>query len=197
MKILSLGDVDIHSFGSEIQIAGTIWEGLGKTFITLVPNKDVNTTDMDVMPLSLTEWETLLRQTDLLETEMLAKDPTGKIVKIIYRKTQRQIDSYLQWNVFQRDNYHCRYCGRTGIPLTVDHIDIWENGGATISINLLSACRSCNKDRGKLEFDVWLQTPIYLKKSKNLPPDMKKANEDLVAQLPYLKTLRVYHVRSR
>lgn len=197
MKQISLGDIDIHSIGADIQIAGTIWSGLGKNFVTLIPGKQDDLSNLEIMPLTLDEWNILLKQADLLETEMFQKDPTGKLVKVIFRKTQRQIDAYVTWDVFKRDNYTCRYCGRTGIPLTVDHIDIWENGGATIKENLLSACRSCNKDRGKLEFDIWLQSPVYLKKSKALPPDMKKANEDLIAQLPRLKTLRVYHIRSR
>ena len=197
MEEIKLSDIDIHDFGSNIQIAGTIWTGKGQSFITLVPNKKDNLSNLKIMPLTLPEWETLLRQTDLLETEMLAKDSTGKIVKIIYRKTQRQIDAYLQWAVFKRDNYTCRYCGRTGIPLTIDHIDLWENGGATIMENLLSSCRSCNKDRGKIEYDVWLKSPVYLRKSTNLSTLVKQENENLVLQLPHLKTLRVYHVRSR
>lgn len=197
MQEISLGDVDILKIGNEIQIAGTIWTGAGYQFITLLPDKKETFDDLKIMPLTLPEWEKLIRQADLLETEMFARDPTGKLVKILFRKSQRQIDSYLQWDCFRRDNYTCQYCGRTGIPLTVDHADLYELGGATIKENLVSACRSCNKDRGRMEFDVWIKSPIYLRKSQNLPESIKQHNLELVGQLPHLQTLRVYHVRTR
>ena len=196
MKTLQLADINLHDIGNEIQICGTLWSGLGKTFITLVPDKEIDLSNLEIMPLTLSEWETLLRQTDLLETEMLAKDPTGKIVKIIYRKSQRQIDSYLQWSCFKRDGYRCRYCYRE-VPLTVDHVDLYEEGGATIAENLISACRSCNKDRGRIPYDKWIVSASYFKKATNLPEEIIKQNLDLVKQLPHLKTLRVYHIRTR
>lgn len=196
MKPIKLSDINLHSIGNEIQISGVIWNGLGKTFITLVPDKEIDLSNLEIMPLTLPEWETLLKQTDLLETEMLAKDPTGKIVKIIYRKSQRQIDSYLQWACFKRDNYHCRYCYREA-PLTCDHVDLYENGGATILENLVSACKSCNKDRGRTEYEDWVTSNIYVRKSINLPENIKQQNLELVNQLPHLKTLRVYHIKSR
>lgn len=197
MKTISLGDINLLDVGHTIQMSGVIWAGDGKAFITLLPHKVEELTDLSLLPMELPEWEKFLRQTDLLETEILSQDPTGKLVKTIVRKTQRQIDSYLQWAVFQRDNYHCRYCGRTGIPLTVDHIDLWEEGGAAIAGNLLSACRQCNKDRGNMHYEDWIVSPIYLKKSRNLSEEIKQLNLSIVQDLPHLKSLRVLHVRSR
>lgn len=197
MDTLQLADIDIHDIGTEIQMAGTIWTGKGHCFVTLVPGKTEDFSQLKVMPLTLPEWETLIRQADLQEIEMFAKDPTGKLVKILFRKTQRQIDQFVQWAVFKRDHYACRYCGRSDCPLTVDHIDLYENGGASIVDNLLSACRPCNKDRGRLSYSEWLNSPLYIRKSRNLTPEQLQANIDLIAELPRLKTLRVYHVRSR
>lgn len=197
MDIINLDDLNIYDFGNEIQLGGLIWTGKGMALVTQFPGKNEDFSNLQSMPMDLPQWERLLKQTDTLETEIFATDPTGKVVKAIFRKTQRSIDSYVQWAVFQRDNYTCRYCGRTGIPLTVDHIDLWENGGASIEVNLLSACRNCNKDRGRIEYDVWLKSPVYAKRSANLSVAQRQANEDVVAQLPHLRTLRVQHVRSR
>jgi hypothetical protein len=197
METIKLSDLDIHDLGIQIQIAGLIWTGKGQAFVTQFPGKNEDLSGLKNMPMDLSEWETLLHQTDVLETEILALDPSNRVVKAFYRRTQRSIDAYMQWAVFQRDNYSCRYCGRTGIPLTVDHIDLWENGGATIEINLLSACRSCNKHRGRIAYDVWIKSPYYLQISHNLPEAVKQANLSIVAQLPALEAKRVVHIRTR
>lgn len=197
METIQLKDINLYDIGNTIQIAGTIWSGNGQCFITLIPGKTETFENLKIMPLDLSEWETLLKQADTLETEMFAKDETGKLVKILFRKSQRQIDSFLQWAAFKRDNYSCRYCGRTGIPLTVDHIDLYENGGATILENLVSACRSCNKDRGRMEYADWLNSDQYKKRSNNLTTEVKKQNNDLLNNLEDLKTKRVLNVRTR
>lgn len=197
MDQIKLSDINIYDIGNEIQIVGTIWGGKGLTFITPGPNSVEDFKDIKLMKLTFSEWETLLRQADLVETEMFAKDPTGKLVKTLFRKTQRQIDAALQWLIFQKDNYSCRYCGRTGIPLTVDHIDLWEDGGATIEDNLISACRKCNKDRGRMKYEDWIVSDTYLKKSVNLSSAVIIANAKVLDTLEDLKSKRVQHIRSR
>lgn len=197
MKTLKLSDINLLDLGNSIQIAGTIWSGEGKIFVTLLPGKDENLSDFSVMPLTLEEWEKVIRQTDLLEVEIFTRDSTG-IVKKLVRKTQRQIDSRIQWACFLRDKYTCRYCGKTGIPLTVDHVVLWEKGGATIIDNLISACRACNSDRGNTEYETWITSETYKRRSGNLPLDVKRLNAiDVVAQLPRLRELTMQHVRSR
>lgn len=196
METINLADINVYDIGNEIQISGVIWTGKGHAFVTFVPDKDEDLSNLKKMPLTLPQWEILLKQTDLLETEIFQKDSTG-ITKIIVRKSQRQIDSYLQWAVFRRDSYTCRYCGRTGIPLSVDHIIIWEDGGPTIEENLISACRQCNKDRGRLPYEEWLATRAYLLKSRNLSVIEKQKNTDILSQLDAIRTKRVLHVRSR
>lgn len=199
MEVIKLQDIDIHDIGEAIQIGGVIWtDNKERSFVTLVPSQTIDDIPpLKFMPLTLPEWETLLKQTDILETEILSKDPTGKLVKVIYRKTQRQIDAQLQWDCFKRDHYHCRYCNREGIPLTVDHIDLWENGGATIIDNLITACRKCNRVRGNMEYGTWINSGLYKKLSVNLPEEIKLQNLSVLNDLPRLQTLRVYHVRSR
>ena len=194
---ISLNDINLLDVGNEIQLGGTIWTGKGLAFITLVPDKEEDLTNLKLLPMSLEDWEKFLRQTDLLETEILEQDPSGKIVKAIYRKSQRQIDAYLQWAIFKKDNYTCRYCGRTGIPLTVDHIVLWEEGGPTIELNLLSSCKQCNKDRGRMQFEDWLNSEDYKRKSQNLPLNIKVANSQKLNDIPQIKTMLVKNIRSR
>lgn len=197
MKTLKLSDINLYSFGNSIQTAGVIWSGDGEIFVTLLPGKDEDLSNFAVMPLTLEEWQLVMRQTDLLEVEMFAQDETG-IVKKLVRKTQRTVDARMQWACFLRDNYTCRYCGRTGIPLTVDHVILWEKGGATILENLVTACRSCNSDRGNIEYDVWVASDNYKKRSANLPYDIKHLNAiELVARLPELRALTLVNPRSR
>lgn len=134
---------------------------------------------------------------DTQETEILMKDTDGKIMKSLFRKSQRVIETKLQWRVFARDNYTCRYTGEKGIPLTVDHIDLWEEGGATIEDNMLAVSRKANKIRGNTPYEVWIHSAKYAAISKNLPENIKQANLDIVAKLPELRAKRMYHVRSR
>lgn len=198
MKIKPFDQIPLLEIGNTYQIAGTIWANASESFVTLFPEKVVDALeDLYFTPMTLENWETFLRQTDLLETEIFGVDKTGKLVKAIVRKTQRSIDSFMQWRVFKRDNYTCRYCGRTGIPLTVDHIDLWENGGATIEDNLLSACKSCNKDRGRMEYEDWLSSPLYQKRATALLPETRVLNEDVLKILPALRSKRVKNIRSR
>lgn len=198
MQTISLSDIELLDIGNTIQIAGVLWsDGRDRAFVTQVPNHEDLPTDIHLLPLTLAEWEQFLRQTDLLETEILAQDISGKIVKAIYRKSQRQIDTYLQWAAFHRDAYHCRYCYRTGVPLTVDHVDLWEHGGGTFLDNLVSCCRPCNKVRGSLPFPAWLQSSYYQARSAHLPEAWKEKNLAVLADLSRLQTLRVTHMRSR
>lgn len=201
MKTIKLQDIDLYEIGQSYQIAGVVWTGKGISFVTQIPGKDEDLTDLQKMPLTMEEWQKLNRQADLLETEIFAKDPTG-FTKVIVRKTQRQLDGFLQWQCWARDNYMCRYCGRQNtpsmpVPLSVDHVDLWEDGGPAILINLITACKPCNKDRGRMQYEDWLKSPIYLQKSKNLSPYPKKLNEDLLLLLPEIRTKRVQHIRSR
>lgn len=198
MKVLRLDDVNLLDFGNTIGLTGNIWTGNdGVSYITLFPDFSLDDLgEFQAIEMSTEDWAKLIRQSDLLETQILQND-NGNIKKVTVRKSARLIDNRMQWRVFQRDHYTCRYCGQTGIPLSVDHIDLWEDGGATIEENMLTACRKCNKVRGNTPYDVWVNTAKYDSLTKNLPAEVKQSNLDVVAQLPYLRSLRVTNVRSR
>lgn len=55
--------------------------------------------------------------------------------------------------IYIRDNFQCLYCGtdlRGAAPadVTLDHVICRADGGGNESINLVTACRSCNSARG-------------------------------------------------
>lgn len=74
----------------------------------------------------------------------------------------RQFEKYSRWlrrlpwtdwavirlGIFQRDNYKCRYCGATGVPLECDHVIPVSRGGSNEKTNLVTACKACNGSKG-------------------------------------------------
>ena len=51
-------------------------------------------------------------------------------------------------NILKRDGYRCQYCGKTGVPLTVDHVIPKSRGGEDSWENLVCACIKCNNKKG-------------------------------------------------
>ncbi|MFB0517385.1 MAG: HNH endonuclease [Candidatus Neomarinimicrobiota bacterium] len=51
-------------------------------------------------------------------------------------------------NVLKRDNHRCQYCGRTSVPLTLDHVLPKQRGGRDTWNNLVAACHVCNVRKG-------------------------------------------------
>jgi len=51
-------------------------------------------------------------------------------------------------NIIIRDRFQCQYCGRTDLPLTIDHIHPRSRGGEHSWENLITACPRCNSKKG-------------------------------------------------
>ncbi len=190
MKFTYLNQLDIYAVGNTIQLYGAIYSGNGQIY--LVPSPDEEIRELDQLPTSVllmdsSEWEIFLHQTDVLDV----KGPD----KAIIRKSHRIIDQHVAWRVYQRDGYKCRYCDRR-LPLTVDHLIRWEDGGPTIEANLVSACRRCNKIRGNREYDEWLASQDYLEVSKALTPQQHEMNMATRLVLPTMAAMK-RAVRSR
>jgi ribosomal protein L37AE/L43A len=77
---------------------------------------------------------------------------TRRIKKYISRKTRLEI--------FERDNYTCRYCRKkmkmllnldvvhgTSSPITIDHVIPLSLGGTHSKKNLVTSCRKCNHEK--------------------------------------------------
>ena len=70
--------------------------------------------------------------------------------KGLARGTRRAISEKVRYEVFSRDAFRCKVCGRgadNGVKLTVDHITPVDWGGTNDILNLLTLCEECN--RGK------------------------------------------------
>lgn len=50
-------------------------------------------------------------------------------------------------NILRRDGNRCQYCGRTDLPLTIDHIVPKSQGGGDTWENLVTACTKCNNKK--------------------------------------------------
>ena len=168
--------MDIKKVGHTIQIAGVVFtsEQENIAYIIMLPNEEFYKNNI-IEFFTTEQWKEFLWQSDVLETEV--KTTQGKAV---IRKANRQIDNNISWKVYHRDNYTCRYCGRTGIPLTVDHMVLWEEGGPSIEENLLTACRRCNKTRGNTPYHKWINSNLYKKYASGIDDDLKIKNLQLI-----------------
>lgn len=197
-------EVTLLDFGNEIQLAGAIYVGKGMNCLVVLPDEELvppehptDTTDVPnrVLKLDREEWIEFLRQTDLQNVEVAAQGEDGTFRKAIVRKTQRQIDQNVAWRAYRRDGMRCRYCGDDKVPLTVDHLVCWEEGGPTTLGNVLSSCRVCNRVRGRTPYDRWiLEHRHYRESSKKLPFAVREDNEALIETLAAIPRVPV---RSR
>ncbi|HBK21325.1 MAG TPA: HNH endonuclease [Planktothrix sp. UBA10369] len=75
----------------------------------------------------------------------LELDPKSK-----KNKRSRYIPASIRVSVLTRDNYKCRFCGRssTQIQLEVDHIKPFSQGGSHEINNLQTLCIDCNRGKG-------------------------------------------------
>lgn len=205
---MKFSDLNLPSVGQTIQIVGAIYAGEGKVVLCMFPDHhgcvypgdgqmvcfqddqaiaagreiDVQTLNMD-----RDQWAQFLRQTDLLEVEVIAAaGEGGKLAKAIMRKSARQINQHVSWAVYRRDGFMCRYCGADDVPLTVDHLVTWEGGGPSIENNLVTADKTCNKTRGNLPYAQWLEHPFYKRVSANLTEQQRAANRSLVDTLNHI-----------
>lgn len=187
-------ELDLLSVGHTTQLTGVIYSSGEESLLCFLPGEEIDL-PTKVLEMSLEEWKKFIRQTDLLETAILERGVDGKLTKAILRKSTRQIEQGVSWNVFRRDNYACRYCGRDKVPLTVDHLLLWKDGGPSVEDNLVSCCRKCNKVRGDMEYSKWMLHPQYKRVSMALSADQRIANLLLVDSIQTIK-LRP-HKRSR
>lgn len=62
---------------------------------------------------------------------------------------RERISNELRQAVFERDNYTCQYCGRSGdeADLVIEHIIPISKGGTDDIRNLCTACSECNSEK--------------------------------------------------
>jgi len=179
----ALEQLNLLDLGNTIQVSGVIYADDEVVYLCMMPEEPIGDRVLRVLDLSQEDWKKIIRQTDLIETEVLENAPDGKLAKIIVRKSTRQIEQGISWAVFRRDGFKCRYCGADDVPLTVDHVIPWEAGGPSTEENLVAACRRCNKTKGKLTLPEWFQHRRYREMSQKLAPVVRNRNEELLNSL--------------
>lgn len=65
-------------------------------------------------------------------------------------KRSRYIPTSVRVDILKRDNFKCKFCGRTPpeVELEVDHIIPFSKGGSNSIDNLQTLCRDCNRGKG-------------------------------------------------
>lgn len=65
---------------------------------------------------------------------------------------RKSISKKLRFEVFKRDSFKCQYCGKSApdVILECDHVVPVAEGGKTEMLNLITACRDCNRGKGKI-----------------------------------------------
>ena len=185
---MKFSDIKLTDIGTTIQMVGALYaDSAGKGYYFPFPSTSGEGRDPEPVEMTNEDWKALLRQADLVEVEATVQGDDGALQKAIVRKSQRQIDSQVSWNVFRRDNFMCRYCGTEKLSLTVDHLVRWEDGGPSIEANLVACCRKCNKVRGDTAYAAWLRHPYYVEVSQKVSyayQELNRAVADTLASIP-------------
>ena len=111
-----------------------------KTLETFVEYINADRTEED----SLTQHQTVLQ-------EEKQQEQNG-----IHHRTKREVNLRMRFKVMAKDNFKCRFCGRSpsstpGLVLQIDHIKPWSKGGETVMENLQTLCQDCNLGKSDLE----------------------------------------------
>ena len=76
------------------------------------------------------------------------------------------IPKSVRFEVFKRDKFTCQYCGASApdVILEIDHIKPVAKGGTNDILNLVTACRECN--RGKTDKELSDDSSVKVQKQQ-------------------------------
>jgi len=154
-------------YGNELSITGLVLGNGKEADLVWFPDSTVLTPNF--VKTDFKYMKEILHQLDTLGV-------VSGFEKTILRKSQRNIDQNVSWDVFRRDGCKCRYCGNDKVAMTVDHVVRWENRGDSVATNLITACRKCNNTRGNQEYEDWLKSEYYENVSSVLSEEEKQRN---------------------
>jgi 5-methylcytosine-specific restriction endonuclease McrA len=94
--------------------------------------------------------------------------PKPSIIRLqTFVKRPRASVKLSKQEIFRRDHFKCQYCGQQARDMTVDHVLPQHLGGESTWSNLVSACASCNHQKGGLTL---AQARLKLRKFPAHPP---------------------------
>ncbi len=116
---------------------------------------------LSYFPLSLLSWQDAVRAivrdsvTVLSEYDQTVRSPSCEfklpsVIALKHYVPAAHKPAFTRFNVFLRDEWHCQYCGclEKTSDLTFDHVIPKSRGGGTSWTNIVTACRTCNVEKG-------------------------------------------------
>jgi hypothetical protein len=117
---------------------------------------------VSLVPLSAIDWQSAIRYIWLDKVRVLHEYEDWKVHSpsqsisvpaVLMLNEYWQPTSRVRFNrkwVFLRDNYICQYCHKdlTVKECTIDHVVPVSKGGKTVWHNVVTACYSCNNNKG-------------------------------------------------
>jgi hypothetical protein len=98
-----------------------------------------------------------------------------------------------RYRILDRDNNECFYCGSTE-NLQIDHIIPIKLGGTGLLINLVTACKACNFDKGT---KLLSPTLIHLVLLRNCVQNMGLSDYTMLENIMINKTNAVNYKRKK
>lgn len=88
------------------------------------------------------------------DRERYWNDHLGRRTKMLERKRKTYLQ--LRFQILQRDNFTCQYCGRKApeIVLQIDHKQPKSKGGENKIDNYITACKDCNLGKRDILLDI-------------------------------------------
>jgi len=106
----------------------------------------------------------------------------------------------LRFEVFKRDNFTCRYCGRKtpDVILEVDHVIPKSKGGKDEIENLVTSCFECNRGKGgTLLNNVMLEKDIHNETLLLAEREMQLAEYNRIREkIKEREDLEIYRLRD-
>jgi len=109
-------------------------------------------------PLNITTWRRAMVMLLKGKAEGLEHNPHHRIRPDLLLPTVIRLRQFVRVpykqvpltrrNVLQRDGHVCQYCGFSGEPLSIDHVQPRSRGGADVWDNVTTACLPCNVRKG-------------------------------------------------
>jgi len=74
--------------------------------------------------------------------------PIPSVIKLAYHiKRPRPRRKLTRFEIFNRDDYTCQYCGKQTRQITIDHVMPRYRGGPQTWENMVSSCAACNRKK--------------------------------------------------
>jgi len=146
---------NIEDYGNKLSIIGFVVGNGEEQEVIMFPDEKLSESGFYSNNPTQEKLQKIFYQLDTLEIT--------NSQKVVLRKSQRNIDQNISFQVYRRDGFRCVYCGEEHKALTVDHLVLWEEMGDSVPDNLVTACKKCNHTRGSQPIKEFLQSDYFFK----------------------------------